>query len=98
MFQVFIRKPSNETADSLREKIHKYNESAGFGDFFLHSVETSAYSSSCTEEKIYLWVIIVIAVLGVLCLLLLAALILIKVRQVHLQFLASYGPLVGQFS
>ncbi|CAB4006347.1 Hypothetical predicted protein [Paramuricea clavata] len=75
-FKVFLTKPSSETAATLQEKINKYNETNGFGEFTLHSVETSdASNQPCTEERLYMWAIIVIAALGVLCLLFLAAFI-----------------------
>lgn len=72
VFKVFIRKPSSETAASLERKIIKHNETGGFGRFVLFSVEISFLNmenESVTKERLYLWAIIVIAVLGVLCLL-----------------------------
>jgi hypothetical protein len=79
-FKVFLTKPSSETAATLQEKINKYNETNGFGEFTLHSVETSdASNQPSTEERLHTWAIIVIAALGVLCLLFLAAFIYAQV-------------------
>ena len=79
-FKVFLTKPSSETAATLQEKINKYNETNGFGEFTLHSVETSdASNQPSTEERLYTWAIIVIAALGVLCLLSSAAFIYAQV-------------------
>ena len=69
-FKLFIRQPSSETASTLLERIKKYNKTKGFGQFTLHSVETSVPCSNklYTGDRLYLWAIIVIATLGVLCL------------------------------
>ena len=73
-FKIYIRKPSSETASTLKERIKKYNQTNGFGKFMLHSLETSGSNDeSVTEEKLYLWAIITIAVLAFLCMLILIA-------------------------
>ena len=81
MFKLFIRQPSTETAATLHETIKKYNETNGFGEFMLLSVETDPIASkkpsteAPTQEKLYLWAYIVIGALGVFCLLFLVAFI-----------------------
>ncbi len=81
IFKLFIRQPSTETAATLHEKIKKYNETNGFGEFMLLSVETGPIASkkppieASTQEKLYLWAYIVIGALGVFCLLFLVAFI-----------------------
>ena len=87
MFQIIMRKSTLETADTLKEKIIKFNQTDGFGHFMLHSVETSSHDSSA-ETSLYLWAIIVIAALGVLCFLLLVAFIC---TQVCTLFNCSYS-------
>jgi hypothetical protein len=79
-FKLFLRQPSSETASTLLMKIKKYNETEGFGQFTLHSVATSVpYDQSSSKESLYLWAIVVIAVLGALCLVLLAAFVYTRV-------------------
>ena len=79
-FKLFLRQPSSETASTLLMKIKKYNETEGFGQFTLHSVATSVpYDQSSSKESLYLWAIVVIAVLGALCLVLLAAFVCTRV-------------------
>ena len=80
-FKLFMRQPSSETTSTLLERIKKYNKTNGFGQFTLHSVETSVPCNRKlpTEERLYLWAIIVIAALGVLCLVLLVAFVCTRV-------------------
>ena len=81
MFQIIMRKSTLETAATLQGKINEFNQTNGFGHFILHSVETRDLSShdSSAETSLYLWAIIVIAALGVLCFLLLVAFICTQV-------------------
>ena len=81
MFQIIMRKSTLETAATLQEKINTFNQTNGFGHFMLHSVETRVLSShdSSAETSLYLWAIIVIVALGVLCFLLLVAFICTQV-------------------
>ena len=81
MFQIIMRKSTSETAATLQGKINSFNQTNGFGHFMLHSVETKVLSSddSSAETSLYLWAIIVIAALGVLCFLLLVAFICTQV-------------------
>ena len=71
-FKLFMRQPSSETAFTLLERIKEYNQTNGFGQFTLNLVETSVpcnkLNKLSTEDRLYLWAIIVIAALGVLCL------------------------------
>ncbi|XP_028414399.1 uncharacterized protein LOC114537547 isoform X2 [Dendronephthya gigantea] len=76
MFKLVLKKSSSETASTLKEKIKNYNDTYGFGEFVLHSVQTSVDSPETSPEStLSLWAIIVIAVLGSVCLLLLIAFI-----------------------
>lgn len=81
LFQIVMRKPSSETGATLQERISKFNETNGFGQFMLHFVETriSASHDSSPKASLYLWAIIVIAALGVICFLLLVAFIYTRV-------------------
>lgn len=80
-FQILIRKPSPEKAATLQKLINTFNKTSGFGPFMLYSTKISLPISceSSTKTSLYLWAIIVIAVLGVICFLLLVAIIYTRV-------------------
>lgn len=82
-FKVFVKEPSNLNSRSLKEELIKYNNTKGFGQFALESVETITVKKASDQNKMKLWTIVVIAGLGGLCLLLAIVLLF---QQVHVDF------------
>ena len=83
LFKVFVKGPRNQNSLSLKEKLIKYNNTKGFGQFSLESVETNIVKKSSDQKTMKLWIIVVIAGLGGLCLLLAIVLVF---QQVYVAF------------
>ena len=83
-FKVFVKGSRNHNSLNLKKKLIDYNSTNEFGQFTLESVEINIVKKSASDpETIKLWIIVVIAGLGGLCLLLAIVLIF---QQVHVAF------------
>ena len=90
-FQILIRKPSTENAATLQKLINTFNKTSGFGRFMLYSTKIShPIICESSTTSLYLWAIIVIAVLGVVCFLLLVAIIYTRVCTLCYLFSCSF--------